>query len=172
MELIGKKGDRGKAYFLGSIGIEIIFQGSFEPFQDPFVLVVPGNELAIIKTITIIQKELNVGSDKFFTVLVHALFEFIIDFVQTIQDYFFFMIGYMERLVRIVPEIIIGVNALCQLGPVNQVRMKSQCMAHGLVDGTVRFHFQDLPRGYKDQGSFLVVVILTAIAKVTFFDLL
>ena len=51
-----------------------------QTFLKSLVRMVPGNELAVVKTFAIIQEQLNIGGNQFFTVLVNVLLQLIFYF--------------------------------------------------------------------------------------------
>src|SRR3546814_12160428 len=88
MKFVRKISFRWQTDNVGFFGGEIAVQLFFKLFQYAFIDMLPGNKLAVIKPLAVIQKQFYIRRDQLFAMFIHRLTQLIFNLGKTVKDNF------------------------------------------------------------------------------------
>ena len=112
MQLVGTIAHSWKTGVLGLVGLKIVFQQYLELFQNSLVGILSCDILAVVEAGAIVQKQLDVGRNEQFAVLIGSLFELIPDFFKAIQNDFALFFGQVQGLLAFIRKKSVVINVL------------------------------------------------------------
>ena len=177
-EIVGGKADLVSEIFygrqtlgLGPAAFEIVVQQFVEADQYALVGIAPGNELPVVKSHTVVEKQFDVHRYKPFAMLVYRTADFHPYFVEAVLEKMFLVFGKMEGFGRIVREEGISADIFSQGSPSDKVWMEDQTEYIRFCYVRITVYCYYLTRGETGYSAFLIVVWLSTVSYVPAFDL-
>lgn len=161
----------GQPLFLRLVSFEVGIQQAFELRQHIPVHMLAGDELAVVKTHSVVQKDFYIGRHDGLGVPVNATSQFRPDFRQAVQEQMPFPLRHMEGLGSVIGKKGIIPHLAPQGSAAEQIGMEQERVPFYPEIFPVVIIAQHLAGRHEDKSALLVIIIMPSIPQVSAFHI-